>query len=52
VSGRAVCLSTGDIVVQGDALTDARHLTQLRDLGVKETAGVEIVTDSAAVLAA
>jgi hypothetical protein len=33
-------IETGDIVVQGDELTDAHHLTQLRDLGVKETAVV------------
>ncbi|MYU20426.1 hypothetical protein [Streptomyces sp. SID8352] len=29
-------VETGDIVVQGDNLTDAEHLSQLRDLGVKE----------------
>ncbi|MFE0727057.1 hypothetical protein ACFW2X_02180 [Streptomyces antibioticus] len=33
-------VETGDIVVQGDHLTDAEHLAQLRDLGVKETAVV------------
>ncbi|MEU3898831.1 hypothetical protein [Streptomyces sp. NPDC045251] len=33
-------VETGDIVVQGDQLTDAQHVAQLRDLGVKETAVV------------
>ena len=28
---------TGDIVVQGDLLTDPKHLQQLRDVGDKET---------------
>ncbi|MFD4135535.1 hypothetical protein [Streptomyces goshikiensis] len=30
-------VETGDIVVQGDALTDPEHLAQLRDVGEKET---------------
>ncbi|MCX4649517.1 hypothetical protein OG456_45925 [Streptomyces sp. NBC_01446] len=33
-------VETGDIVVQGDQLTDGEHLAQLRDLGVRETAVV------------
>jgi hypothetical protein len=33
-------VETGDIVVQGDQLTDGEHLAQLRDLGVSETAVV------------
>ncbi|MFG2661636.1 hypothetical protein [Streptomyces sp. NPDC048425] len=33
-------VETGDIVVQGDELTDGEHLAQLRDLGVRETAVV------------
>jgi sorbitol-specific phosphotransferase system component IIA len=28
---------TGDIVVQGDRLTDLEHLAQLRDVGEHET---------------
>jgi hypothetical protein len=28
---------TGDIVVQGDRLTDPEHLAQLRDVGEHET---------------
>ncbi|MFE7778047.1 hypothetical protein ACFU5O_29940 [Streptomyces sp. NPDC057445] len=28
---------TGDIVVQGDRLTDPEHLAQLRDVGAGET---------------
>lgn len=31
---------TGDIVIQGDQLTELADLAQLRDLGVKETAVV------------
>ncbi|MFF8533759.1 hypothetical protein ACF07B_17625 [Streptomyces sp. NPDC015532] len=33
-------VETGDIVVQGDQLTDTEHLAQLRDLGVQESAVV------------
>ncbi|MER5731630.1 hypothetical protein ABT084_25400 [Streptomyces sp. NPDC002138] len=30
-------VETGDIVVQGDVLTDPKHLAQLRDVGEHET---------------
>ncbi|MFE2851998.1 hypothetical protein ACFXJO_12800 [Streptomyces lavendulae] len=30
-------VETGDLVVQGDALTDPEHLSQLRDVGAHET---------------
>ncbi|AWZ05631.1 MULTISPECIES: hypothetical protein [unclassified Streptomyces] len=30
-------VETGDIVVQGDSLTDPEHLAQLRDVGEHET---------------